>query len=255
MGDDYEPRPGPRILAIHKGAPFTVAADLMASGKFTAVDEFDASLATPTAALLAGYDGALVYGDGRFDDSVLFGDRLKSYVDTGRGVVIAAMFVLRETPLGEGIDGQFDTANYFAIPETPSHLLDRGGDGPWTISATPGSFSHPILTGWPLSSPISQSGSDYGASRPYAQAAWAALVPGAVEVAHWNDDPAQTTQSPNTNAVFGAPTPFVVTRDLVVTGGAVVRRVDLGMRIQPGFTTPAGYGVVVNALLWVTNRI
>lgn len=263
-GGDEPPR-RPRVVVLHKGQPFGVAAALLATGQFGAVDEFDAGASTPSAAFLSAYEAALVYGDGRFHDPVLFGDRLKDYVDGGHGVVLAAMFVLRQTPAGEGIDGQFEAAGYFAIPETPSHTLDRGGDGPVALTVHPASLTHPLVTGQPLSSPISTLGTDYWASRPYVPAGWLSLVPGAVEVAAWDDDPAShpttlPSGAPNTNGAGnggtpGTPTPFLVTRDLVAQSGALVRRVDLGLRLQPPGLTSSGLVVVVNSLLWVAHRL
>jgi hypothetical protein len=62
---------------------------LVATGAFTAVDIFDATNTTPTAAQLAPYQAVLVYDNTPFVDAVAMGDRLADYFDAGGRVVIA----------------------------------------------------------------------------------------------------------------------------------------------------------------------
>ena len=72
-----------------------VQSRLQSTGAFTTVDTFDARSAidggsgTPTAGQLAAYDAVLAFSNNPFSDAVLLGDRLATYHDQGRGVVVA----------------------------------------------------------------------------------------------------------------------------------------------------------------------
>jgi hypothetical protein len=80
------------VLVVHADyASFAldVQATLRGTGAFSAVDLFDASAGTPTAAQLAAYHAVLTYSNNPFNNSVLLGDRLAEYHDRGGGVVVA----------------------------------------------------------------------------------------------------------------------------------------------------------------------
>lgn len=66
-------------------------ADLAAAlGGAAVADYFDASLATPDAALLETYDCVMTWTDFAYADAELFGDRLADYVDQGGTVILGA---------------------------------------------------------------------------------------------------------------------------------------------------------------------
>ncbi len=84
----------PKVLYIHSDTllPLNVSdvtSKLMSSGRFAAVDEFNAALATPTLAQLADYDAALVAANLPWLDRAALGNVLADFVDTGHGVVLA----------------------------------------------------------------------------------------------------------------------------------------------------------------------
>ncbi|MGH7245020.1 MAG: hypothetical protein ACREJD_16515 [Phycisphaerales bacterium] len=84
----------PRILYIHTETATPVnAADvsgkIASSGRFAAVDLYNANLATPTLAQLKSYDAALVANRNGWFDRTALGNVLADYVDAGFGVVLA----------------------------------------------------------------------------------------------------------------------------------------------------------------------
>jgi hypothetical protein len=64
-------------------------AELTATGRFSAVDYFDARYATPSLATLVPYDAVLAYTNFYPDNAMLLGDVLADYVDAGGRVSIS----------------------------------------------------------------------------------------------------------------------------------------------------------------------
>lgn len=246
---------GPLSVLVLYGGPVVpdVPSKLQSTGLFSVVDVFDVSFGTPSLSLLTAHDVTLVMHDGPvlFDDPVALGDALKTYIDVGGGVVVADVSMMT---ISLGLDGTFDGANYHAIPEVVVGIdPPRSMDGPWTVTAD--LPAHPIVTGGGVGQAIPMGLGDYGSRRPATPASWIASVPGAVQVAHWNDG---TIGVGNTNAT-GVPTPLIVARDLFPTTGVIARRVDLGISPQTGhpgsLQHPNAFSIYVNALLYVGYRI
>ncbi len=244
------------VLVLFKGPVIPDATSkLLATGLFAAVDQREVSGSTPTLTQLLAYDVVLLVGDGPFHDPVQLGDVLASALAVGRGVVVAD-FLVTSSVGAEGLDGAFDTANYHAIPDVPTSP-PRGADAPfggWPVVMD--DPVHPIVTGGSVGAPIPTGPGDYGSFRPATPASWTSAVPGAVQVAHWDDG---AVGGGNANAT-GVPTPLIVTRDVFPSTGVVGRRVDLGLHPQAygpwtGLVHPDAHRIYVNALLYAGYRI
>jgi hypothetical protein len=122
------------VLLVHaaRSQNDDVAAGLVATGAFTAVDSFDAELMTPWVEDLLPYDAVLVYSDHSFDDSVTLGNVLADYADAGGGVVLAVFshgsVALEGRFVDEGYEpftgssqGQGDLLTL--VPTLPDHAL------------------------------------------------------------------------------------------------------------------------------------
>lgn len=84
----------PRVIYIHAetAAPsnaIDVVGKIAGSGRFAAVDLYNANLATPTLTQLKSYDAALVANHDGWLDRDALGNVLADYVDAGYGVVLA----------------------------------------------------------------------------------------------------------------------------------------------------------------------
>jgi hypothetical protein len=97
----------PSLLIIYCGStPPTT--QMMASGKFSSADSFNACAATPTLATLLGYDAILAFSDSVPADPSGLGDVLADAVDGGRFVTIATYGM----SLPWAITGRMQTAAY-----------------------------------------------------------------------------------------------------------------------------------------------
>ena len=86
------PTPGPcqfQVLIVYADprSADSVSTEIQAEPSVTAVDLFDASIATPTLGQLQQYDIVVPFGDTAFFDSRTLGDILADYVDGG-GIVV-----------------------------------------------------------------------------------------------------------------------------------------------------------------------
>lgn len=84
----------PRVVYIHTetatpGHAADVAGKINSSGRFAAVDLYNANLVTPTLEQLKSYDAALVANRNGWFDRDALGNVLADYVDAGYGVVLA----------------------------------------------------------------------------------------------------------------------------------------------------------------------
>jgi len=84
----------PRVVYIHTETAtpanaIDVVGKLAGSGRFSAVDLYNANLVTPTLEQLKSYDAALVANRNGWLDRVALGNVLADYVDAGYGVVLA----------------------------------------------------------------------------------------------------------------------------------------------------------------------
>jgi hypothetical protein len=107
---------------------------LMASGSFSAVDNYYTHLAVPSLAQMQQYEALMVFNNATPPDPAALGDRLADYVDGGGGVVVG-LFT-------GGIAGRFNTADYWAMsPVSPQLNNTREGLGLLTLPR------HPVLAG------------------------------------------------------------------------------------------------------------
>jgi hypothetical protein len=126
------------VLIVHAdfSTPSTPQAPLMASGRFTRVDVFDARLATPTLGTLTPYTVVLAYTNFPPANAVALGNVLADYVDSGGRVVLSTYAF--STPWS--IQGRITTAGY-------SPLINVGVNGDVTgtlIAVVPGD---PVFAG------------------------------------------------------------------------------------------------------------
>lgn len=90
-------------------AAFRAAIALVTGG---VVDYFDASVATPDAALLATYDCVYTWANYAYANNVLFGDRLADYVDGGGSVVLGVFCTYTS---GNELAGRIMTSGYCPV--------------------------------------------------------------------------------------------------------------------------------------------
>jgi hypothetical protein len=156
----------PRILIttnIEYSSDFSAA--LTAIPQVAAVDTFDTSAGTPTAATLANYDAVASLGDSDYQDAPLWGDRLADFIDAG-GVVI-----------------QYAYDNWNSIGAHPEGRYESGGYEPFVpgdddaLSTSLGTIlvpDSPLLAGVPTFTTTDN-------TTP-------AVAPGATLLAKWTDD-------------------------------------------------------------------
>ncbi len=126
--------PGEHV-AIVAAAPPGYADDvrnyLMATGKFAAVNIYDASVTTPTLVQLQIHQSVLVFSDKVFIDPIGLGDVLADYYDDG-GRVVVAMYSSIGT--GTRIQGRFgDPKNGYMIMDPVATLDGPTDDGLGTV--------------------------------------------------------------------------------------------------------------------------
>jgi hypothetical protein len=141
------PTPGPtNVLIVGAGSGgITWLADVQSKIAGTelisgSVDTFNASLGTPTLALLQAYGAVLFFSDASFQDKVLLGDVLADYVDGGGGAV-EMTFALWDASAGIDIGGRWRSGGYDPLIPAP-----QSSGIPLTLGTIhqPG---HPILAG------------------------------------------------------------------------------------------------------------
>ena len=111
---------------------------LISSNKFQSVDIVDVLHSTPTLSTLLNYDSLLVFNDDPYDDSVVLGNVIADYIDTGRGVVTSVF----ET--GSGLDylqGRWHDEGYYVIDPSGQE------DGTQLYLGTVLLPNHPIMVG------------------------------------------------------------------------------------------------------------
>lgn len=135
-----------------------------------AIDIFDIAQGTPTLSQLQSYSAVLVFTHGPYLDRDLLGDILADYVDSGGGVVQAAL-AFGPYPSSSEILGRWKDNNYSVFP---------GGAQGLDSSLTLGTIyepSHPILSGV----------SDFSGGSFSLHNAVPAVRAGAVRVADWSN--------------------------------------------------------------------
>jgi hypothetical protein len=95
-------QPKPRVLLV--AADESMAIDSVQNyladlDMFRAIDTFDAWHNTPTLELMDRYCCVLVWSNTAFADAEALGDRLADYVDGGKGVVLASMALMGDSPV------------------------------------------------------------------------------------------------------------------------------------------------------------
>jgi len=98
---------GVSVLIVHADPGFTPEAQLLATGRFSRVDLFDARAGTPTLATLRPYDVVLAYTNFFPSDATALGDVLADYVDGGGGLVLSTYAFSTA-----GIRGRITTSSY-----------------------------------------------------------------------------------------------------------------------------------------------
>lgn len=162
----------PGVLLVNaSGYVSDVQAKLTATGRFGAVDLFDASSATPTLAQLQAYGSVLVFSDGGFSNRIALGDVLADYVDGG-GHLAVAVFALYCSTQPQGIGGRLSSGGY--LPFDTSPCTQTSGTPLTLVADQP---ADPLLAG--------VSSFDGGSSSYHNNVT---LVPGATQVAHWSNN-------------------------------------------------------------------
>ncbi len=129
------------ILIVHADSGSAPMSDLMASGLFDSVDEFDAEGATPVLGDLTSYDAVLAYTNSTPADQSALGNVLADYVDGGGHLVICTYSF--STPWE--ITGRIMTAGY-----APLTNLGTNGEVSGNLSAVVP--ADPIFSGIDLGS-------------------------------------------------------------------------------------------------------
>ncbi|MBX3380031.1 MAG: hypothetical protein KF805_08035 [Phycisphaeraceae bacterium] len=195
---------------------------ILSIGVFSAVDLYDANLATPTLAELQKYDVVLTWNNVSYKDPVALGNVLADYADWGGGVVVA-MFASSGGSMGiQPLQGRWQTGGY--------QLIDSQGGRIRDTNATLGPTAYP---NHPILGLVTSFDGGAISFRP----ASTALPAHAVLVAQWSD---------------GKP--------LVVTSTIRRNRCDLGMYppssfVDPGFwqESTSGARILANALLYTAR--
>ncbi|HEY2432043.1 MAG TPA: HYR domain-containing protein [Vicinamibacterales bacterium] len=118
-----------------------VRAKLVNTHQLTAVDVFDASVATPTLDELRPYDAVLTWSNSSYLDADALGDVLADYADLGKGVVQAEFAFYSGSPFAElRLAGRWQSGGYAAFTSA-----DSGFDAGLTLVADVP--AHPLLTG------------------------------------------------------------------------------------------------------------
>lgn len=160
----------PNILIVHSSNYASdVPVKLGLTDQFASIALFDARAATPSFAVLRGYDAVLVFSDAQFLDPATLGNNLADYVDEGGGVVNAAFSISSSYPIsGRWASGYACiVANSVMAPLSPASL---------DLAAITDQY-HPILLGV---------GSFSGGSRSF-HMNQNAVVAGAAIAARWSD--------------------------------------------------------------------
>ncbi|MBK8913858.1 MAG: hypothetical protein IPM64_04510 [Phycisphaerales bacterium] len=173
---------------------------LMATGRFSAVDIFNATRfgpGTPTPAEFAQWDAVIVWSNDSFDDSVAMGNALADYVDGGGGVVVS-LFANTSSNTARQLLGRWQEGDYVAIPInlSPGTLGYAQGAGELGAILIP---DHPLLEG--VSTFITRWGVNssgiFGGYRPLEMN----VTPGSVKVALWNTGHTLVALPPNPRVV------------------------------------------------------
>lgn len=117
---------GPKVAlySSETGRSADVWDKLDASGLFSVVDDHSScGFSTPTLRELQQYDAVFVWNDCDFVQPVTFGDVLADYLDSGHGLVMAAV-AFDATP-GQGLDGRIQIDGY--LPFTEGDFAQYGG--------------------------------------------------------------------------------------------------------------------------------
>jgi len=110
---------GPSMLYAVCDADDPVYRRAIAAATGGRVDYFAANAGTPSAALLAAYDCVYTHPNFGYNDPVLFGDRLASFVDAGGKVILGVATVWP----GAGLGGRIITPPYSPVATTPPGLI------------------------------------------------------------------------------------------------------------------------------------
>ena len=115
-----------------------VQSKLVATGRYGAVDLYNAGLSTPSLAALQSYDAILVISDSNFSDSAGLGNVVADYADGGGGVVVCT-FAFHSPGGALSLGGRMVSDGY--LPFTGS------GQGTNTGGLLAAQLAHPILAG------------------------------------------------------------------------------------------------------------
>jgi len=124
------------VLIVHTDPAGAPQAELLATGRFSRVDLFDATSGTPTLATLQPYAVVLAYTNFTPSDATALGDVLADYVDGGGGLVLSTYAF--STPWS--IVGRITTPGY-------SPLIDAGLNGDISSSLSALVPGDPVFAG------------------------------------------------------------------------------------------------------------
>jgi hypothetical protein len=121
---------GPRLLYAPSSDDDPMVRAFLAAQIGGAVDYFDPRYATPSPALLAGYDAVMTWTNNPYANRDLFGDRLADYVDGGGKVILGAFCTYTS---GNSLGGRIMKAGYSPVtsPGGENHMSESpyAGDG------------------------------------------------------------------------------------------------------------------------------
>jgi len=212
--------------------------------EFVRIDNFDATIATPTADYLDNFHAALVYSEPgeMFANPDGLGDVLADYVESGRGVVVLGGAFAN----GSEVEGDFDVSGHMPVT---TGTVSVGLSG-LTASADPG---HQWLAGRPF---ISGHDTVYGFNVfDGATNSWrvtgTTVRPGSVVTASWADGtPAIITRTPAdpTHGRTAALNWFFMQQYLDTDGDGILDFPTLGFQGD-------GFRAVVQSLLWTMEYV
>jgi hypothetical protein len=195
-----------RILVAgnQPGTNDTLAGALTGKPGVATVDKFDTSAATPSQASLATYDLVAETGDSSYNDPVLYGDRIATYINAGGALI------------------QFAYDNWNSTGAHPTGLFESGGLAPFIPGPNPNSNTalgtilvpgSPLLAGVPTFL-TSDNVTDF-------------LAPGATLLAKWADNRNAIATKGRVVSVTASPegttlNPLSAAAQLVINAGNVL---------------------------------
>src|SRR5262245_57083748 len=112
---------GPKVALLHTSSAQAtdLQAKLNATGAFTQIDTININTVTPTLTQLQAYDAVAIWSYNTVASPITMGDRLASYLDSGKGVVVFT-YATYETGDVYGLGGRY--VNSYSLMTPQSYL-------------------------------------------------------------------------------------------------------------------------------------